>query len=411
MFANYWKMAWKVLLRRKFFTFISLFAVSFTLMVLTIATALLDHVFTPRPPEVNAERTLMVLNVRMSSEHSIRTGGPGFGLLDRYARDLPGAERVSFSTLPALFTGYVDGTPVRSTLKRVDGEFFRVFRFEFVEGGPVTTEDDRDANRVAVVNEATRERYFGGGPAVGKTLDVEGDSFRVIGVVRNVPSSRILPFSDVWVPLRTMKGDAYRRELVGDMMGLIVAKDRNALPAIQDEFRSRLEAAQLPSPYTSVTGAAETFFEAISGFLLGSSSGKNQAGLLWGLLLGAGLLFMALPSINLVNITLSRILERASEIGVRRAFGASSRALVGQFVVESVLLSLAGGVVGFLLSALALRALNGSDLIPYADFDLNVRILLYGVGIAVFFGLLSGVYPAWRMSRLHPVEALRGRSE
>src|SRR6185503_9631251 len=193
------------------------FAVSFTLMVLTIATALLDHVFTPRAPEVNAERTLMVLNVRMSSEHSIRSGGPGFGLLDRYARDLPGAERVSLSTLPALFTAYVDGKPVHSTLKRVDGEFFRVFRFEFVEGGPVTTEDDRDANRVAVVNEATRERYFGAGPALGKTVDVEGDSFRVIGVVRNVPSSRILPFSDVWVPLRTMKGDAYRREFVGDM--------------------------------------------------------------------------------------------------------------------------------------------------------------------------------------------------
>jgi putative ABC transport system permease protein len=353
---------------------------------------------------------LTVLTLRMTSEHSIRSGGPGFGFLDRYARDLPGAERVSFSTLPASFTGYVNGERVRSSVKRTDGEFFRVFRFEFVEGGPFTAEDDRNASRVAVVNEATRDRYFGGGPALGRTLDVQGDSFRVVGVVRNVPNSRLLPFSDVWVPLGTTKGDAYRREFVGDMMAVIVAKDRSAIPAIQDEFRSRLATAELPPPYTSVTGAAETFFAAISGFLF-DPGGESRPERLWGLILGAGILFMTLPSLNLVNITLSRILERSSEIGVRRAFGASSGALVGQFVVESVLLSLAGGVVGFLLSAVALGVLNASDVIPYSDFALNPRILLYGVGIAVFFGLLSGVYPAWRMSRLQPVEALRGRSE
>jgi putative ABC transport system permease protein len=131
---------------------------------------------------------------------------------------------------------------------------------------------------------------------------------------------------------------------------------------------------------------------------------------LWALLAGLALLFMLLPTINLVNLNVSRIMERASEIGVRKAFGASSRTLVGQFVVENVVLTLMGGVLGLLLSVLALDGLSASGLLQYAHFDLNVRIFAYAVGLALFFGVFSGVYPAWRMSRLHPVEALRGAS-
>jgi putative ABC transport system permease protein len=62
----------------------------------------------------------------------------------------------------------------------------------------------------------------------------------------------------------------------------------------------------------------------------------------------------------------------------------------------------------FLGSYLVLQAIAKSGLIPYADFHFNYRIFLYGFVTAVFFGLLSGVYPAWKMSRLHPVQALQG---
>ena len=117
---------------------------------------------------------------------------------------------------------------------------------------------------------------------------------------------------------------------------------------------------------------------------------------------------MALPAINLVNLNVSRIMERASEIGVRKAFGASSRTLIVQFVVENLALTMIGGLVGFVLAGFALRAINDSGAIPYANLALNLRIFVWGLGLAVVFGLLSGVYPAWRMSRVHPVIALKG---
>ncbi|HEX8090931.1 MAG TPA: FtsX-like permease family protein, partial [Blastocatellia bacterium] len=150
-----------------------------------------------------------------------------------------------------------------------------------------------------------------------------------------------------------------------------------------------------------LTSRAETFLEGIT-----SEAGGPSRFLFFALI--AALLFMLLPTINLININVSRIMERASEVGVRKAFGASSLTLVGQFVIENVLLSLVGGAICFVGSVLVLRAIAQSGIIPHAEFHFNYRIFLYGLGMAVFFGLFSGVYPAWKMSRLHPVQALKG---
>jgi len=67
-------------------------------------------------------------------------------------------------------------------------------------------------------------------------------------------------------------------------------------------------------------------------------------------------------------------------------------------------------VLGLIFAGAALQAINASGLIPYSQFTLNWRVFGWALGLALFFGVLSGVIPAWRMSRLHPVVALRGRS-
>jgi putative ABC transport system permease protein len=417
MLRSHVKLAFKVLGRRPFFTAVSLVGVTLTLLVLTVVAALFEHAFAPQAPETRQDRTLLVFFLELRGERASSSGWPGYLFLDRYARGLPGVERTSFSTQIASAFSYVGGSRVRSFLKRTDGEFWRIMSFDFVEGGPFTDEDVATARPVAVINTSTRDRFFGGEPAVGRSVEIEGQRYRVVGVVRDVPFLRLVPFADVWVPLTVARSDAWKRDLRGGFMGVLLARRAADFPAIQSEFRSRVASADLSgTEFTTASAEAETLFATIARLLLRTGPSRalvgraesGFAGRLLVVLSGLALAFMALPTLNLVNLSVSRALERASEIGVRRAFGASRAALVGQFVLENVILTLVGAGLALAATEVALRTLNASGFIPYAELHVNVRVFGWGVFFALVFGLLSGAWPAWRLSRLHPVEALRG---
>jgi putative ABC transport system permease protein len=407
MLRHAFKTAVKVLLRRKFFTAASLFGITFTLVVLMVAAALFDHVFAPRAPEVNADRSLGIYNATLSGPNFRRNGPPGYRLLVETARNLPGAERVTFHSTQSDALVFLSGERVSLQLKRTDGEFWRVFRFEFLEGGPFSSQDDADARFVAVINASTRRRYFGRAAALGKSIDVGGQRFQVVGVVPDIPLSRLIVSADIWVPIRTAPNDAYKTQIAGSFLATIVANSRADFPAIREEFRRRVAELTLPDKsYDHIEANAETLFEAFAALSLGP--GRGAVARMVGIMVAVALLFMLLPTLNLINLNVSRILERASEIGVRKAFGASSRALLGQFLVENFVLTLVGGALGLALSAIALEIVNRSGVIPHAQFALNIRIFTYAMLLTVFFSVWSGVYPAWRMSRLRPVDALRG---
>src|SRR5215213_3640541 len=179
MFTHYLVLAVKVLLRRKFFTFISLFGISFTLLVLTVVVAMFDHAFGPGVEEPRQNRTLYAERAVMYGPHGAWSGNGGFKLYDRYARHLPGVERLSLYQNSHTVHSYLDGRKVSSALKRTDDEYWRILEFDFLEGGPLGTADVAEARFVAVINRATRQRIFDGQPALGRTLEADGQRFRV----------------------------------------------------------------------------------------------------------------------------------------------------------------------------------------------------------------------------------------
>ncbi len=414
MLKNYLKTAFKVFLRRKFFTFVSLFGIALTLLVLLVATAFLDHVLAARAPETRLDRTLGIFHLEMRGPNGRWLGEPGYLFLSRYVLDmdeLPEVAAVSAFSEETKVASYPEGGKVELRLRRTDGIYWQILDFEFLDGGPFTQDDEVRANPVAVINEDTRERLFGDGPAVGRTMTVSGQRFRVVGVVADVSTLRSMSSGDVWVPISSARSQAYRREIMGGFYAMILARDRADFPAIKAECRRRLSEAEPPDPknYETFLGSADTYFESLARDLFGDPDSDH---VVWYLRVVIGILmvlFMVLPSVNLINLNVSRILERSSEIGVRKAFGASTRTLIGQFVVENVLLTLVGGGVALVLAVFVLAALSDNTFLPHAVFAINFRIFAWGFVITLFFGLLSGIYPAWRMSRLQPVVALRGR--
>ena len=411
MLQNYLKIAWKVLLRRKFFTFISLFGISFTLMILMVATAMIDHVTGPAMPEKRLDRMLFVNFIKMTGKSGNMNTFPSYYYLNHYLMRLKTPEKISVTTTFQGVNSYVNNKRLSLDLKFTDANFWEVLDFNFREGQPFTQQDQKNANRVAVITEHTRDQYFGPNvSAVGKYMVADGVRYRVSGVVENVPISRFNSYANIWVPLSTAPYNKDDTGLTGSYMAIILAASKSDIPKIKAEYQGIVKQVKLPNPkefdkfYSHTESILEgTFVRQLLGD--GENSGMGKFIAVVSLVV---FLFMLMPTINLVNINVSRIMERSSEIGVRKAFGASSNTLIGQFLVENIFLTLIGGLIGFLLSALVLEMIADSGLIPYAQLGLNIRVFGIGLGLSLIFGFISGVYPAYKMSKLQAVQALKG---
>lgn len=430
MLENYIKIAWKVLLRRKFFTFISLFGISFTIFVLLIATSILDHAISPGGPEINKSRILFAdrLIARDSVNSSVWMSSPGYMLLDKYARNLKTPELVSISSEINTYFTYVDGRKINFSYRYTDDVFWKIYEFNFLNGKPYNSNDYEQANFVAVVTKYTAEKYFGDDDVIGKSIDVAGTSYRVIGVVENVSEIRDMVYADIWIPTTTSKED-FKNEFVGRFRLSALAYSREDFDEIRNEWHSALRAslADLPSRFSSSTilkcllksneeRVTNLLFEeqedlstqTTSDEKIVYSAGLSNYIIFYLAIGGLMLLFMLLPSINLVNINLSRMVERNSEIGVRKAFGATRKILVGQFITENIILTFIGGLISLILTTAAIYVINDSGILVHAKLRLNFTVFLFGFITCIILGIISGVYPAYRMSKLHPVDALRG---
>ncbi|HEU4889689.1 MAG TPA: ABC transporter permease [Thermoanaerobaculia bacterium] len=413
MLTNYLKIALKVLGRRKFFTFISLFGITLTLVVLTVAAALLDNAFAAHKPESRFDRVLGTYVVGIYGESWGTTSSPGYRFVDKYVRGLSKAEATSIFTGSSPMVMYHDRRKIETHIRRTDGDYWRILDFQFLEGGPFTEADNQNVNYVAVITDDMRERLYGpNASALGKTFVLDGQRFRVVGVVPAVPITRRVGFSEIWAPIRTIKGE-YQKGMIGNFSAIVLARSSSDFDALRNEFQQRLTHFEFDDPkmQNRVVAGLDTLFEAAARNIVGNQVDVDRPMMLRIVLISVALLFITLPTVNLVSINLSRILERASEIGVRKAFGASSRTLVGQFVMENVVLTVIGGALAFALATWVLAMISDAQFIPYAVFTVNPRVFGYGMLLAAFFGIVSGVYPAWRMSRMHPVNALKGGAQ
>ena len=415
MLRNYVLIAYKVFMRRKLFTAINLACIVLTLIVLVVATALLEALFFPSGVEGKSARFLQIYTMHSESRDAStqRSGGLGYKMIQRELKPMPGVERVSAFTTPTPVSVYQDGQVSELQLRRVDADYWKILDFTLLAGRLPVEDDERLGRMVAVLNATSARRLFGAGAqsAVGRTVSAGGQSFSVIGVVADV--FHLNAYADMWAPVTTFPSTQYRDELTGSFAAMLLARQAADLPAIQREvaqIASRY-VSEDPSRYAVTRFPADTKPDVMARQLFGSDRDAAPGTSKMAALIGAAmLLFMLLPALNLVNLNMGRIAERSAEIGVRKAFGATSFQLIGQLVVENVLLCLAGGLLGLAGARVVLWWLAETQLIPYLDVGINLPVFACGMLLAFLFGLLSGALPAWKMSRLDPVHALKGNA-
>jgi len=411
MFKNYLLTAYKVYMRRKLFTLINLLCITLTLVVLLVVTALLQNAFHPSGVEGKSDRFLQVIMFQaiMKDGNGSRTSPVGYKVIDKYLKPMKTAKLVSAVTQPDTVSVYQDDRVTELMMRRADAEYWQILDFKVLAGRVPTPDDVARGRFVAVLNESSAKKLFPDLAAVGQSLNVGGQPFEIIGVVEDV--MHLNAYAEIWAPVTTYPSSEYKNQLFGEFTALILADSAADLPQIKAEVEQIATRIEFDDPNVWSHGYiwADSKLDFFARELIGSRNDADSgAGTLVVVLWVMALLFMLLPVLNLVNLNTGRIMERSAEIGVRKAFGASSSQLVGQLVIENMLLCLVGGVLGLLCTKAVLLWLEGSGLIPYLKVEINLAVFGYGLMITLVFGLLSGVIPAWKMSRLDPVYALKG---
>jgi putative ABC transport system permease protein len=312
---------------------------------------------------------------------------------------------VAYNGANFVLTG-AGGEAERLNGRQVTSGLVSTLRTPLLLGRGLTPEDDKPgAPPVALLSEGFWERRFGRDPAVlGRTLTLSGDSFTVVGVLPGDLHGSWKTI-EVFTPLLRLEdrigGDKNR----GNHPGIYVIGRLKAGVSVDGARRevvalARRLAQEHPGSNARQSMTLEPLLEAMVGEL--------RPALL--LLLGAVALVLLIACANVANLLLARATLRAKEVAVRMALGAGRGRLLRQLLTESVLLALAGGVVGVTLAFGGLRALVASlpATVPRADeIGLDLPVLAATVGLSVLTGLVFGVAPAWRMLSPNLSEPLR----
>ena len=281
-----------------------------------------------------------------------------------------------------------------------------------VEYGRFFTEaEDRSLTQVAVLGYKIKDRLFGDSDAIGKSVKIGKTKFRVIGVMTERGAMMGFDFDDIiYMPIRTLQKRVMGINHI--QMAMFKVRDMDEIDLTAEEARYILrENHDLPQPTESRQNWTDTGKDDFRVVTMVESMEimSTVTGAITLLLLAIVAVSLVVGGVGIMNIMYVVVTERTAEIGLRKAVGAKYSDIMWQFLIESVLVTVAGGLIGIVVGA------GISFVIAYGassygldwDFVVPLKGIITALGFAAFFGLAFGLYPARKAARLTPVEALR----
>lgn len=272
---------------------------------------------------------------------------------------------------------------VMNATKMLDGEWY-------------THEDELMQNRVAVLGYEVYDRLYGGERAVGTSIRVRDQNFLVVGVVDYKGGSGMMnPDDQVYIPFQTA---------ANRVLGTKDVINNITVQAISSEFLEVTQEDIFNVLYeTRRSAAGESLFRVMNQAETLETI-QTQSRLLSMLLAGIASVSLLVGGIGIMNIMLVSVTERTKEIGLRKAIGAKRKTILSQFMLESVVMCLMGGVLGIVLGQWAVRLVAAQLQVPPV---IDATAVGSAFGFATLVGIFFGLYPAIRASKLQPIEALR----
>lgn len=342
--------------------------------------------------------------VSIGTDNSVSEGYPVLSMKDvealRDPLNVPSAREIAANVQRAQEIVF-DGTTVDTTVYGVTPNYFGVNNITDLAAGDWLVENDMDTkSRVVILGATTAADLFGDAYPVGELVKIGGTTYEVIGVLAEEEDSITGSNNErVYIPLSTA------------LSRLVRSNTRQGLPSVQaisvqagDDVNQTIEeiTATLRDQH-GLAGDDEDDFTVFSqeALLDTLSTITTTLTLFLGTIAGISLV---VGGIGIMNIMLVSVTERTREIGIRKALGALRRDILAQFLIESLVLSLMGGAIGIALGYGVTRIIG---IVGNFDATVDISTVLLSTTFAASVGLIFGIYPAWRASKLRPIEALR----
>ena len=340
-----------------------------------------------------------ILQVQPGRRETKGFGGPVLGTVYKITREdeqILARRSTSTDGVSGVVTG---GGTVRYLNRRrdtlvlgVSSRFTEIRQMNVEQGRFLSDEDIESRRRFVVLGRTVLSELFGEENPLGKVIKVADGEFRVIGLMEHKGQTLGFDLDDiVFIPVTTAM-DLFAMEGLSHI--LLRARDKVSVdPAIEEvtDILRRRHNDQVDFTIISQDDMLSTVNGIMNTFSL--------------VLIAIASISLVVGGIGIANIMLVSVRERTREIGVRRAVGAKKRHVLLQFLLESIVISLLGGLIGLGLGALIIMV--GRLLLPGLPVRLSFDIVLIAVGFSGLVGVLSGVVPAQRAASLDPVEALR----
>ena len=410
MLRNYFKTAFRSLLKNKGFSIINILGLGAGIASFILISLYVYHEISYDRFHTKGERIYRVVeNLRTENELLYQgVSSPPMGpAMQRWFPEIESAVR--YTDWNGIIKKGEDKEYAQNCLL-ADSTFFDVFSFPLVKGDPATV---LDKPYTMVLTESTAKKYFGDQDAVGQTLMIDADLFTITGIAKDAPNNSHFDFNMVisfstWS--RVNRGAETRAWFWNGFNTYLLLRegaDIEKVRARMGDFITKhiekggmyyedLPLQQLPTIYMQQEPRSW------------ENGKRGSLSNVYALSIIAGFILL-IAGFNYVNLATARASRRLKEVGLRKVLGANRRALIGQFLGESMLVSIIATLLGFVVATVSLSWFNT---LVGAQLSLNMfpsPLYLYGslIALAIILGLVSGIYPSLVISGFHPLEMFK----
>ena len=434
MWILYLKQGWELIKQHRFYTSVYVLGTGLAITMVMVM-AIVYHIRTANiAPESNRDKMLIVkvAYAKLLDNSGFYNGGLSYQTLKECYYSLQNsrvvAAGVNSDNLRGTASDFyisVSGseTAYKGSVYCTDAAFFQAFNYSFVTGRPYSEEEFQSGMCCVVLSEKLAYKLFNANDILNNTLLINDIEYIVTGVVKDVSPVFTNAYAEFWIPYSSIP---YIKDfnggggIVGLFSAFILADNKVDYPLIKKEIEQNI------NKYN--TSIADWEYQIRDNFLRNifqSELSKHyylidiEALIIRYCIIA--FVFLLVPVINLSGVTSSRMQERVSELGIRKAFGATQGALVNQILTENLTLTLLGGIMGLILSFLIVffmkNLLFDLDLYSLSTPEIslsffmlfNMQIFGYALGICLLLNVLSSYVPVWNVARRSIVQSINDK--